>query len=378
VHADCIGTPLRIRQKKETSAAAESSQQARNHRRAMTTGYCPLQCIQCADVIVHGMILIRSGEALYALSKNLPGSDSFQPEFELNNIVRRNRPMSIQQQPESIDKIRPKRDLNTKLFLGFLLVTSCFYAVILVYHVNRPLETVTDHDSILEQCRQICLQYGLVSTGNIKKDAESYIEAVRIHEAAGQNNPLSTDAAFTPAASQELSLIGQSAPDFELPDDSNVRQRLSVLGKGKPMVVVFYLGYGCSHCVAQLIGLDKDLERFHELGAEVVAISSDTPEHTTERYAEYGRFHFPVLADVDYSVAQAWGVYQPETSDKSEVMDHGTFIVDANGRIIWGQQGKEPFLDNRTLLHLIAVSQGRSPVEPKAETATVAPEVTTR
>ena len=286
--------------------------------------------------------------------------------------------MSIQQQPESLVKIRPKRDLNTKLFLGFLLVTSCFYAVILVYHVNRPPETVTDHDSILEQCRQICLQYGLVSTGNVRKDAESYIEAVQLQEMTSRQASLSDAQDFQPAPSQELALINRSAPDFELPDHSNAKQRLSVIGQGRPMVVVFYLGYGCSHCVAQLIGLDKELQLFHELGADVVAISSDTPEHTSERYAEYGSFHFPVLADVDYSVSQAWGVYQAEAGDKSEVMDHGTFIVDAKGQIIWGQQGKEPFLDNRTLLHLIAVSQGRTPVEPKSETATVDPEVTSR
>lgn len=286
--------------------------------------------------------------------------------------------MSDYQQPKNAAAKGTKRDLNTKLFLGFLFVTSCFYAVILIYHVNRPPETVTSDDSILEQCRQICMQYGLVSTGNIRKDAESYIEAVQLQKMTSQKASLQDSSTFQPAPSQEFALLNQTAPDFELPDDGSVKRRLSVLGKDRPMVVVFYLGYGCSHCVAQLIGLDKELQRFHELGAEVVAISSDSPEHTSERFAEYGRFHFPVLADVDYSVAQAWGVYQPETDEKSEVMDHGTFIVDSKGRVIWGQQGKEPFLDNRTLLHLLAEAQGRQPVQPAAETVAASPDNTTR
>ena len=127
------------------------------------------------------------------------------------------------------------------------------------------------------------------------------------------------------------------------------------------MVVVFYLGYGCSHCVAQLLALDKDLHYFKELDADIVAISSDTSEHTTERYKEYGEFQFPVLADVDYAVSQKWGVYEPETDAKPEFMNHGTFVVDRSGKVIWGEMGKEPFLDNKTLLHVIAKSQGLMP-----------------
>lgn len=276
-------------------------------------------------------------------------------------------------QPKIAGESIQRRSLNTKILLGFLFVTSCLYAVILVYHVNRPPETVTDQSGLLEQCRQICLQYGLVSTGNVRKDAESYIEAVKLHQDVLAKAAATDESSFKPQPTQTFTLLNQQAPDFELPDDGNVRRRLSVIGKDRPVVVVFYLGYGCSHCVAQLIGLDKDLKRFHELGAEIVAISSDTSEHTAEKYVEYGRFHFPVLADIDYAVSTAWGVYQPATDEKSEVMNHGTFILDSDGKIIWGQQGKEPFLDNQTLLHVIAAAQGRSTGEPTAETAAVVP-----
>jgi peroxiredoxin len=146
-----------------------------------------------------------------------------------------------------------------------------------------------------------------------------------------------------------------------LADHTGATQQLRVLGKNRPVVVVFYLGYGCSHCVAQLLALDKDLHYFRELDADIVAISSDTPEHTSERYKEYGEFHFPVLADVDYAVSQKWGVYLPETEEKPEFMNHGTFVIDRSGQVVWGSIGKEPFLDNKTLLHIIAKSQGLLP-----------------
>ncbi len=264
------------------------------------------------------------------------------------------------------------REWSTKVFLGFLGIITCFYAVILIYHSAKPPETVAeDDDSILEQCRQLCMQYGLVSTGHIRNDAQAYVNAVQKQKLTDALSVVLADSTFQPVASEEVKVLNQPAVDFELPDHLGVRQKFSALGKDRPMVVVFYLGYGCSHCVAQLLALDKDLHYFKELDADIVAISSDTSEHTAEKYKEYGEFHFPVLADVDYAVSQQWGVYEPETDEKPEFMNHGTFIVDRTGKVIWGEMGKEPFLDNKTLLHVIAKSQGLLPqTTPVAQSGT--------
>ena len=165
-------------------------------------------------------------------------------------------------------------------------------------------------------------------------------------------------------------MLNQVAPEFDLPDDTGKTQTLSALGKDRPLLVVFYLGYGCSHCVAQLLALEKDLHYFRELDADIVAISSDEPEHTAARFQEYGRFPFPVLADVDKAVAQAWNVYQPESGDEPEFSKHGTFIVDRTGRVVWAEMGAEPFLDNKSLLHIIARAQGLLPSEQPEKLAT--------
>ena len=50
------------------------------------------------------------------------------------------------------------------------------------------------------------------------------------------------------------------------------------------MVLVFYYGYHCNHCVGQLFALHDDISKFRELGAEVVAVSADPPEWTRERW----------------------------------------------------------------------------------------------
>lgn len=270
--------------------------------------------------------------------------------------------MSVPQTPSAGAESAQPREISAKVFLGFLGLISAFYAVILIYHSARPLEAVNaDDDSILEQCRQLCLQYGLVSSGHIRNDAQAYLNVAQKQKLTEGLFVVLSDPAFKPVESEEVPLLTQTATDFELPDHTGVVRKLSELGRDRPMVVVFYLGYGCSHCVAQLLALDKDLHYFKELDADIVAISSDTSEHTAERYREYGEFHFPVLADVDYAVSQKWGVYEPETDEKSEFMNHGTFVVDRTGKVIWGEMGKEPFLDNKTLLHVIARSQGLMP-----------------
>jgi thioredoxin-dependent peroxiredoxin len=263
----------------------------------------------------------------------------------------------------SSDVTGGSREWSTKAFLAFLGITSLLYATILIYHVSKPPDQVVDKDGILEQCRQICMQYGLISTGHVRKDAEAYLNVVQSHKLTEGLAVILADNSFKPVESQPLELLNQPAPEFALPDVNGIEQKLSELGRGRPVVVVFYLGYGCSHCVAQLLALDKDLHYFSELDADIVAISSDSPEHTAERYKEYGEFHFPVLADVDYAVSRKWGVYQPDSEEKSDFMYHGTFIVDAHGKVIWGAQGKEPFLDNKTLLHVLAKSQGLLPAQ---------------
>lgn len=270
--------------------------------------------------------------------------------------------MSDPQTPSPVNTPTPPREWSTKVFLGFLGLISVFYGIILIYHSAKPIETVSaDDDSILEQCRQLCLQYGLVSTGHIRNDAQAYVNVAQEQKLTEALSVILADSSFKPVESGDAKLLNQAATDFELPDHTGSAKKLSDLGKDRPMVVVFYLGYGCSHCVAQLLALDKDLHYFKELDADIVAISSDTSEHTTERYKEYGEFHFPVLADVDYAVSQKWGVYEPETDLKPEFMNHGTFVVDRSGKVIWGEMGKEPFLDNKTLLHVIAKSQGLMP-----------------
>lgn len=259
------------------------------------------------------------------------------------------------------DSVVHGRGTGTRLFIAFLGVVAVFYAVILTYHMTNPPSASAETDSLLEQCRRICLEYGLITTGHIRNDAQAYLNAARTQRLTEGLAVILQDKDFRIQQTHSFSLLGQAAPDFRLPDHLGRDVSLSELGADRPVVVVFYLGYGCSHCVAQLLALDQDLHYFRELDADIVAISSDSPEHTRERYAEYGEFRFHLISDLNYEVSRKWGVIQSTDSGDAETIFHGTYVVDRTGRVIWGAVGREPFLDNKTLLHVIAESQGLLP-----------------
>jgi peroxiredoxin len=165
-----------------------------------------------------------------------------------------------------------------------------------------------------------------------------------------------TDAESFPT--QAHPLLGRAAPGFELEDSDAKPWRLDDRG---PVVLVFYLGYSCPHCVSQLFALSKDAEKFAELGARVVAVSADPPALTRKRFERYGKFAFPVLSDPGNRVAQQYGCYRPKTDKSDEDQRHGTFVIARQGKVVWANTGEEPFTEDRTLLIELARAEGRLP-----------------
>jgi thioredoxin-dependent peroxiredoxin len=172
------------------------------------------------------------------------------------------------------------------------------------------------------------------------------------------------DAKYEPIPTQAHALLLQPAPDFTLLDVNGKQWALAKELKEGPVVLVFYYGYHCNHCVSQLFALDKDLEKFRELGVRVVAVSADPVELTRERYKQYGPFGFPVLADPGNKVATQYETYVRSAKDGQEGdLLHGTFVISRQGKVVWTNRGDSPFTENRTLLHEVARLEGRLPAK---------------
>lgn len=168
---------------------------------------------------------------------------------------------------------------------------------------------------------------------------------------SGSLDALLADTTYKSIPTQSHPLLGMAAPEFSLTQTDNTTVSLAESLKKGPVVLVFYYGYHCDHCVSQLFALNKDIENFRSLGATVLAISADPIEETRERFRMYGAFDFPVLSDPSNSVAAKYGTYAP-TVKAGEVgnLMHGTFVIDKKGHVIWANRGDGPFTENRTLL----------------------------
>jgi peroxiredoxin/tetratricopeptide (TPR) repeat protein len=136
------------------------------------------------------------------------------------------------------------------------------------------------------------------------------------------------------------------ALDWTLPDVEEKPRSLSDY-RGRPVVVVFYLGYGCLHCAEQLQAMAKKFDGLKQAGLDVVAISTDKQINLKRAYENFeGGFPFPLVADPEMEIFRKYRCYD----DFEKAALHGTFLVDANGLVRWQDISYEPFMDVDFLL----------------------------
>jgi len=101
--------------------------------------------------------------------------------------------------------------------------------------------------------------------------------------------------------------VGDKMPPFELPDGNKKMVSSKTLLKKGPLIVVFYRGGWCPYCNLQLHDLQKYLPQIKGLGAELVAISPQTPDNSLST-AQKDKLSFYVLSDVGSKVGKKFGL----------------------------------------------------------------------
>ncbi|TVP98005.1 MAG: alkyl hydroperoxide reductase [Planctomycetaceae bacterium] len=110
--------------------------------------------------------------------------------------------------------------------------------------------------------------------------------------------------------------------------------------QGKPKVLIFYLGFGCLHCVEQLKAFQPKVAEFAAQGIEVVGISTESVAELRKGIETYGEAApLPLLADPDHEAFKAFRCWD----DFENLPLHGTFLIDADGRVRWQDISYEPF-----------------------------------
>ena len=124
--------------------------------------------------------------------------------------------------------------------------------------------------------------------------------------------------------------------------------------RGKNVIMIFYLGGQCLHCMEQLQEAEGVVESFEALNTKIIAISRD--DVATNREYEETSNGLTLLSDPDFVNARRFLSYD----DFEEIELHSTLLIDAAGRVHWSQHGGEPFMDfeflKKEIRHLNSLS----------------------
>ena len=124
---------------------------------------------------------------------------------------------------------------------------------------------------------------------------------------------------------------GDLVPEFELPDQDGVTRTLSEFLEKGPLVLFFYPAAMTTGCTKESCHFRDLAAEFEAAGAQRVGISMDTVE-AQKTFSDTNSFDYPLLADVDGSVAEAFGVRQAE-SEKDPVL-RATFVIATDRKVV--------------------------------------------
>jgi thioredoxin-dependent peroxiredoxin len=126
---------------------------------------------------------------------------------------------------------------------------------------------------------------------------------------------------------------GKPAPDFSLRSDSGDTVRLSDL-RGRPVVVYFYPKDDTPGCTTQACAIRDSWGEFERAGATVLGISPDSIQ-SHEKFKSKFTLPFPLLADEDHAVAEAYGAWGEKKNYGRTYMGiiRSGFVIDRDGNL---------------------------------------------
>ena len=137
--------------------------------------------------------------------------------------------------------------------------------------------------------------------------------------------------ALAPSGSAtEPPLLGSLAPEFELADQTGQLHSLEDY-RERWVVLYFYPKDETPGCTTEACEFRDNIFTYRDLNAQILGVSLDDVD-SHRKFAEHHSLPFPLLADVDGSVADAYGVKTRMFG--MTVAKRQTFIIDPNGNVV--------------------------------------------
>ena len=126
---------------------------------------------------------------------------------------------------------------------------------------------------------------------------------------------------------------GDVAPDFALPDDTGRVRTLSEF-HGKTVLIYFYPKDDTPGCTTEACNFRDDYSAYEKAGVVILGISPDTVKSHVKFKSKY-ELPFPLLADSEHQVCEAYGVWGLKKFMGREYMGvlRTTFLVGSDGKV---------------------------------------------
>jgi len=126
---------------------------------------------------------------------------------------------------------------------------------------------------------------------------------------------------------------GDKAPAFSLKDQQGATLKLSAF-RGEKVLIYFYPKADTPGCTKQSCNVRDARPNFSKLGVAAIGISPDKSE-AQQKFDTKFSLGFPLLADTDHAVAEAYGVWGEKSmyGKKYFGVVRSSFLIDEKGKI---------------------------------------------
>ncbi len=147
--------------------------------------------------------------------------------------------------------------------------------------------------------------------------------------------------------------VGELVPDFTLIDQDEKSHTLSQY-RGKKVVLYFYPKDMTPGCTVQAEGMRDSMNDLEAKGIVVLGVSVDDVK-SHKKFVEKHNLNFPLLADTEKTVVQAYGVWKEKSMFGKKYMgiQRDTFLIDEEGKLIQHFEKVNPLKHASQILALV-------------------------
>jgi peroxiredoxin Q/BCP len=126
---------------------------------------------------------------------------------------------------------------------------------------------------------------------------------------------------------------GDLAPEFDAPASTGASIKLADF-RGQYVVLYFYPRDNTPGCTLEACAFRDQQEEIQKLGAVVLGVSTDGLK-AHDKFTRTWKLNFPLLADEEKKIVQAYGVWKPKKFMGREFLGtvRATFIIGPDGRL---------------------------------------------